>query len=257
MIAVVNDYGHDEIFSKTVKAKLFSLAPNQNVVEISEQLDFGEIYKASDVLERFASYMGENVSFLVCVNGFNESSHIPIAMVTKDGKRFVGFDNGVFTSVIERFGIRQIRRIDMPKGFSPSFVKTTFDILIPTIVKLASGMDFSKVGELYMTYYSLKHKRARLRGNSIIEGEVAFINGFGSVETNVPFGFLKRIGVETGDRIKVNKKNATVIFNERDGENEQLMVREGMGGYVEIFSRDVKAAGLLKIHARSEIRLEV
>ncbi len=257
MIAIVSDHGRDELFSEIVSAKLMSLAPDQKVVRIFDPINVGDVYTASDVLERFAFHMEKDTVFLACVNSFNESSHVPIAMITKDGKIFVGFDNGVFTSVIERFGIHQIRQIDMPRGFSPSFMRTTMDILVPITVKLAAGMDFGKVGDLYMTYYSLKHKQARVVGNGAIEGEVAFINGLGCVETNVPLEFLNRIGVEMGDQIKVNKKAALVGFDERDGGDGELVIREGIGGYVEIFSRGIKAVDLLKLRAKAEIRLEV
>ncbi len=256
MIVILSDHGRDELFMEIVRAKLMSLAPDQKVMKIFETIDLGDLYTASSVLERFAFYMEKNTIFLACVSSFNESSYVPIAMITKDGKIFVGFDNGVFTSAIERFGIRQIRRIDMPSGFSPSFMHSTLDVLVPTTAKLAAGMDFKEVGDLYMTYYNLKHKRARVDGNTI-KGDVSFVNGLGCIETNIPHEFLTRIGLEMGDRVKLNGKKAFIAFDERDGQVGELMIREGIGEYIEVFSRGVRAADLLKVRAKSEIRLEV
>lgn len=255
MIVVISDQ-NNEVFTKIIKAKLMTLAPHQDVIEISEPIGYGDVYTASYVIERFASYMPKGTIFLSVVDGLNDGARIPIALLTKDEKIFVGFDNGTLTATIERFGIRQIRRVETLNGFPVSIIESTLKVLIPTTAKLSLGMEFSQVGELYMTYYSLKHKPHKILKDAI-EGEISFINEFGSVETNIPFDSLAKIGVEVGDEIKINKKNALVTDDERDGENNELILHKGIGGYIEIFSKSSRTEKVLEARPRGEVRLEV
>ena len=255
MIVVISDQ-NNSIFTKIIKAKLMTLAPHQDVVEISDPIGYGDVYTASYVIERFASYMSKGTIFLSVVDGLNDGARIPIALLTKDEKIFLGFDNGTLTATIERFGIHQIRRVETSNGFPMSIIESTLKVLTPIAAKLSLDMEFSQVGDLYMTYYSLKHKASKTLKDAV-EGEVSFISEFGNVETNIPFDFLTKIGVEVGDEIKINKKSVLVTDDERDGENNELILRKGIGGYIEILSKSSRAEKVLKAYPREKLRLEV
>lgn len=254
MIVLVSDQNNN-IFTKIVKANLMTLAPHLDVVEISTPIGYGDVYTASYVIERFASHMPKNTIFLSVIDGLNDGARIPIALLTKDEKIFVGFDNGTLTATIERFGIRQIRRVETSNGFPMSITESALKVLTPIAAKLSLDMEFDQVGDLYMTYYSLKHKPPKILKDAV-EGEVSFINEFGSVETNIPFDSLAEIKVEIGDEIKVNKRNVLVTDDERDGENNDLILHNGICGYIEILSKFSRAEKLLKVHPRERLRLE-
>ncbi len=232
-----------------------ALAPHQDVVEIFDSIGYGDVYTASYVIERFASYMPKGTVFLTIIDGLNDGARIPIALLTKDEKIFVGFDNGTFSATIERFGIRQIRRVETSNGFPTSITDSALNVLVPISAKLSLGTEFAEVGDLYMTYYSLKHKIPKVMKN-VVEGEVSFVNEFGSVETNIPFDFLTKIGVEIGDEIKVNGKKVFVTNDERDRMSNELILNKGVGGYIEIFSKSPMSKKSLKIGPREKIRLE-
>ncbi len=255
MIVLISDQNNN-IFTKIVKANLMTLAPHQDVVEISDPIGYGDVYTASYVIERFASYMPKGTIFLTVIDGLNDGARIPIALLTKDEKIFLGFDNGALTATIERFGIHQIRRVETSNGFPMSIMESTLKVLTPIAAKLSLDMEFDRVGDLYMTYYSLKHKPPKMLKDAV-EGEIAFINEFGSVETNIPFDFLFKIGVEVGDEIKIDKKSVLVTDDERDGENNELILHEGIGGYIEILSKSSRAEEVLKVRSREKLRLEV
>ena len=255
MIVIISDQNNG-IFTKIIKAKLMALAPHQDVVEISDPIGYGDVYTASYVIERFASYMPKGTIFLSVVDGLNDGARIPIALLTKDEKIFLGFDNGTFTAAIERFEIHQIRRIETSNGFPMSIIESALKVLTPIAAKLSLGMEFSQVGDLYMTYYSLKHKPHKILKDAV-EGEISFISKCGDIETDIPFDSLAKIGVEVGDEIKINKKSVLVTDDERDGESNKLILRKGIGGYIEILSKSSRAQEVLKAHSREKLRLEV
>ena len=251
MIVLIGDQSDEGLLLDTVECALTS-SSDEKIVRL-RNVEAKDVYTASYVLERVAVNTPTNTIFLAAVDGFNDSARVPIALMSKDGRIFVGFDNGIFTAVAERFGIRQIRRIE--KGeLSLSFIDSTMNILVPAVIDLVNGVDFSSVGELYMTYYSLKYHKIDITAHSI-EGEVAFLDN-GNVETNIPFSLLEKIGVENGDELTIQGKIITVTEDEREKENKELILRKGIGGYAEIISKG-NASKILKVEIGEKIILEV
>ncbi|WP_036221266.1 SAM-dependent chlorinase/fluorinase [Mesoaciditoga lauensis] len=253
MIVIVGDKSNEGFLLDIVEAKLNDLCPTEKIVRL-RQVDAKDVYTASYMIERVAYYLPKHTIFLSAIDGLNDSARIPIVLETKDEKIFVGFDNGAFTAVAENFGIHQIRRIESAGGFSLSFLKSAMNILVPAVSKIASGTDVSELGDLYMTYYSLKYHRVNAFPEKI-EGEIAFFDG-GNVETNIPFSLIKKIGIEFGDEVVVKGKRVLVSEDERDKENKELVLREGIGGYAEIISKH-SAARLLKAELGEKLTLEV
>ncbi len=250
MIVLIGDRSDEGLLLDTVECMLKS-STDEKITRL-RNVDSKDVYTASYVLERVALYMPTNTIFFAAVDGYNDSARVPIALLSKDGKIFVGFDNGIFTTVAEKFGIKQIRRI---KGYlSLSFMESTLNILVPAVVNLANGADFTHIGELYMTYYSLKYHKINVTPHSI-EGEVAFFDN-GNIETNIPFSLLEKIGVESGDEVILSGKNILVTEDERQKENKRLVLRKGMGGYVEIISKD-SAKKILNLKLGEKICVEV
>ncbi len=253
MITVVGDKNDNALLLDLVEAKLNALCPKEKIVRL-RQVEAKDVYTASYIIERVAHHLPQQTIFLSVIDGLNDSARVPIVLVTKDDKIFVGFDNGVFTAVAENFGIRQIRRIEGSSGLSLSFLKSTLNILVPAVSKLANGAQVSKLGDLYMTYYSLKYHKVKVFPDRI-EGEVAFFDN-GNVETNIPFSLVRKLGIEDGDEIKVKRKNVLVSEDERDKENKTLLLQEDIAGYARITSK-YDASQILKLELGEKLVLEV
>ncbi len=253
MIVIIGDKSDEGLLMDLVESKLNALCNDEKIVRL-RQVESKDVYSASYILERIAYYLPRGTIFLSIVDAFNESARIPIVLETKDEKIFVGFDNGMFTAVIKSYGIHQIRRIKSPERFSLSFFRSSLNILVSTVSDLTMGKKISEVGELYMTYYSLKYHKVVLFPDKI-EGEVAFFDGQ-NVETNIPFSLLKKLNVESGDEIRVKGKIVLVSEDERDRENKSLILREGAAGYAEIISQ-FSAADILKVQLGEKLTLEV
>jgi S-adenosylmethionine hydrolase len=253
MIVIIGDKSDEGLLLDIVEAKLNSLCPQEKIVRL-RQVEAKDVYTASYVLERMAYYMPEGTIFLSAIDGLNDSARIPIVLETKDKKVFVGFDNGAFTAIAKNFGIHQIRRIESSAEFSLSFLKSAMDILVPAVSDLSKGKDVSQLGDLYMTYYSLKYHPVNVFPEKI-EGEIAFFDGE-NVETNIPFSLLKKIGVESGDEMKIKNKTVLVSEDERDKENKELVLRKGLAGYAEIISK-YNASELLEMELGEKLTLEV
>ncbi|HEU24677.1 MAG: hypothetical protein C0176_01455 [Mesoaciditoga sp.] len=257
MIAVITDHGSDDLFMGVLKGNFSYLIPKEEIIEVTRPINFGDSYVASCIAERLACHLPKSTIFMIVVDGQNESARRPIGLRTKDDRIFIGFDNGTFTLPIERFGLKQIREIDVPKvKFSLSFTRSVLDILIPVTVDLSNGRNFESIGSIYMTFYDLKHKKAEIADDGI-RGEISFVNERGDISTNIPFDYLEKMGLSQEDKLRVNGKPSSISLDRRAGRKNELIVCEGLGGYVEITSRYLRAEDILKLPPRSEIVLEV
>lgn len=257
MIAVITDHGSDELFMGVLKGNFSALAPKEEIVEVARPIELGNVYAASCIAERLACHLPKSAIFMVIVDGQNESARRPICLKTKDDHIFIGFDNGTFTMPIEKFGLKQIREVDVPRmKFSLSFTRSVLDILIPVAVDLSNGKDFGSIGSIYMTFYDLKHKKASIK-DKMINGEVVFVNDLGDLSTNIPFDYLEKVGLHHEDKLVINGKSSNIFLDRRAGRKNELVVCEGLGGYIEITSRYSRACDILKISSRSDLILEV
>ncbi len=255
MIAIVTDHGADSLFMSVVKGTLVTMTA-EPVIEVSDSIRVGDVHTASYITERLAYHLPKDAVFVTIVDGSNESSRKPLVLRTKDDRYFVGFDNGVFTMAIERFGIKQIRQIDIPTiRRTISFTRSVVDFLLPVTLRLLKGDRFEDIGELNMTFYDLKHKRVSLDGTKAV-GEVAFTNALGDVATNVPFEGLSEIGVQSEETVKINGREALVTIDRRDVNQGELILCEGLGGYAEVLANGARADRILRLSPRSLITLE-
>ncbi len=257
MIAIITDHGSDELFMGVLKGNFSFLASKEEIIEVTRPIEFGDVYTASCIAERLACHLPKSTIFMIIVDGQNESARRPICLKTKDDHLFIGFDNGAFTLPIERFGIKQIREVNVPKmKFSLSFTRSVLDILIPVAIEFSNGKSFESIGSTYMTFYDLKHKKTVI-GDKKIDGEVAFVNDLGDLSTNIPFDYLEKINAHQEDKIMVNGKQSSIMLDRRAGRKNELIVCEGLGGYLEITSRYSRACDILKLSPRSSLILEV
>uniref|UniRef100_A0A7V3RDL9 S-adenosyl-l-methionine hydroxide adenosyltransferase N-terminal domain-containing protein n=1 Tax=Mesoaciditoga lauensis TaxID=1495039 RepID=A0A7V3RDL9_9BACT len=256
MIAIITDHGSDELFMGVLKGSFAELAPDQEIIEVTHPINIGDVYSASCITERLACHLPKSTIFLTIVDGQNESARRPIVLKTKDDRFFIGFDNGAFTMPIERFGLRQIREINIPKvKFSLSFTRSVLDILIPVAIQMANGKAYEEIGNIYMTFYYLKHKKSSFEDKKI-EGEIVFVNDLGDLSTNIPFEYLTKIGLHNEDKLKINGKNASIMLDRRAVRKTELTVCEGLGGYLEITANYAHASKILNLSSKSEIVLE-
>lgn len=256
MISIVTDHGADNLFMSVVKGNLMTLT-SEPIIEVSGSIAVGDVHAASHITERLACHLPKETICVTIVDGSNESSRKPLVLKTKDDRYFVGFDNGVFTMAIERFGIKQIRQIDLPMTkHTISFTRSVVDFLLPVTSRLLKGDRFEDIGELNMTFYDLKHKHPSARDKTVA-GEVAFTNSLGDVATNIPFEYLKETGANREDTLKANGRDVLVTIDRRDVAHGELIICEGLGGYAEILANGARADSILRVSARSPLTLEV
>jgi hypothetical protein len=146
MIALFTDYGLDGPYIGQIHAVLATRAPGVPVIDLFQNVPSYDIRSAAYLLPAYiAPFPGETI-FLCIVDPGVGGARRPV-VVTADGRRFVGPDNGLFEMVC-----RRARRVTVqevlwrPEALSVSFHGR--DLFAPVAAMLArGGLPESRVAE--------------------------------------------------------------------------------------------------------------
>ena len=100
IIALLTDFGLKDPYVAEMKAKMLTINPNLNFVDITHEVNFADIRQAGFKLFKSYRYFPDGTIFLVVVDPGVGTSRKPIIVSTKK-YYFVGPDNGVFSYIYE------------------------------------------------------------------------------------------------------------------------------------------------------------
>ena len=236
MIGFLTDWGHDSYYVGVTKAIIKEISPKSEIIDITHTIEPFNIKKAAYIMDRVVSDFPQKTIFLAVVDPSVGTSRKSVLIRMKNGMTFVGPDNGLFTFVIERLGVHEIRELENRQYFYGKSV--TFhgrDVFAPVAAHIENGVTIEKFGSRLMTYEVLRYKVPAREGH-VITGEVAFCDGFGNIETNIPSDLVSDF--EEGDSLvlKNGKRKFTITFantyfDVRTGEG---LIHCGSNGFLEI-----------------------
>ncbi|HCZ06520.1 MAG: hypothetical protein PWP37_77 [Thermotogota bacterium] len=261
MIGFLSDWGHKSYYVGVAKAVIYSLNPNATIVDITHEISPFNVREAMHILLRASQNFPEGSVFLCVVDYGVGTARKSIALRTRNDYFFVGPDNGLFTLVAHHFGVKDIREITNPR-FMLKKVSASFhgrDIFAPTAALIDAGEPFEEIGHRLMTYEELKYNEARMVAGRIT-GEVAYVDGFGNVETNIPGSLLEKAGIELDSSVDlvVNGRTFKAVYCRTFGDvmKGELLVHADSSGYLEVAVNQGNAASLLKVKGGEEVFLE-
>ncbi|ACM24102.1 MULTISPECIES: SAM hydrolase/SAM-dependent halogenase family protein [Thermotoga] len=261
MIGFLTDWGLKSHYVGVAKAVIKRINPSAEIIDITHEIEPFNVRKASHVLYRASLDFPPSTVFLVVVDYGVGTARKAIVMKTRNDLFFVAPDNGVLTVVAEEYGVAEIREIENRELFykkSPSFTFHGRDIFAPVAAHLDMGLPMEKVGERLLSYEALKMRKPTLKEDCVI-GEIAVVDTFGNVSTNIPFEMFMSLGVDFDDvvRVKVGKKEyrATVTRAFGDVERGELLVHPDSAGFLEVAVNMGDAREVLSVKEGDEIEI--
>ena len=181
LITFLSDFGSSDHYTAAVKARILSINPSINVVDISHQIGHCDIAHASYVLSSLYNAYPKGTVHLVAVDATGNRNKKFIAMQLDD-HYFVGPDNGVLSLLSDKEATMAVQ-INVPGGNE----NTTFaakEILAPAAAKLASSGHLQDIGHLTKDYVKLIGRTARATKQQIT-GHVIRVDHYGNLITNI------------------------------------------------------------------------
>lgn len=243
IITLLTDYGESDHYVAALKAKILSVNPVLRIVDITHQVPSCDIAYGAQVLRSVFHHFPRGTVHLVGVNDSGQSGDNFIALQL-EGHFFVGPDNGFFGLVSDHEAtyVVDINRLNP--------VDTTFPgrrILAPVAARLASGKAITDLGPKVNEYKRMLPRQLKAT-RSLIAGNVAKVDHYGNLLTNIDRHTFKTLCEGRSFEIKVGRESVTRIQDQvYQVEAGELFILFNDLGFMEIGINQGRADELLGV----------
>jgi S-adenosylmethionine hydrolase len=239
-IALMTDYGDRDFYVGAIKGAILSVCPQANIIDLTHNVSAYDIREGAFTLQMSSREFPPGTIFVAVVDPGVGTNRKPILLETKDGKFFVGPDNGLFTLVMREFGVKRVRDITNPEWMRKGKQSTSFhgrDIFAPAAAMLALGKPAEEAGPELVHHVALPIRQPSVEDKQVT-GEVIFVDRYGNVQVNFGVEMLEKINVSSGDYVTVRigdrKKVCKFVAAYGDVEIGEFLVLSASTGYMEI-----------------------
>ncbi|MFZ6693013.1 SAM hydrolase/SAM-dependent halogenase family protein [Undibacterium sp. SXout20W] len=223
-LVLLTDFGQADGAVSAMRGVAFGVDPQLNISDLSHQIPTYDIWIAAYRLYQTANYWPQGTVFVTVVDPGVGTERKSIVLKTKNGRYFVGPNNGLYTLIAERDGIAEIREIDekvnrLP-GSADSYTFHGRDVYAYTGARLAGDIiKFEDVGPVLdpVILTKIDYQKANRSGNTL-RGNIPVLDvNYGNVWTNIPKSTLDQLSINAGDKLQVSifhkdKKISTLVL---------------------------------------------
>lgn len=273
IVAIITDFGDRDWYVASMKATIFGIAPDVNVVDITHSIGVGDIEAGAFVLSQCWNDFADGTVFLGVVDPGVGTERPAVCVRDKHtGNLFVGPDNGLISYVMrlgegktirERFAGFEVRRITNNCFYKelPSYTFHGRDVFAPVAARLAGGWDFEKVGPSQMKLHATRWPEVTFEATAIVLC-VLYVDSFGNLITNLSEKALgetitrlpghRQLQLRQGDAVQ----KIPLVNTFGQVKPQQLLCYVGSGGLLEIAVNGGSAAEVLGLNAGQSLTLE-
>jgi hypothetical protein len=212
-LVLQSDFGTRDAAVAAMKGVAVGVSQELAIFDVTHEIPPYDIWEASLRLVQAAEYWPQGTVFVSVVDPGVGTERKSIVMRSRSGHFFVTPDNGTLTFVAEQLGVAEVREIDEAVNrLANSEESYTFhgrDVYAYTGARLAAGViEFEEVGrKLPARVVSIPYQRP-VFVNGTVKGNVPILDvQYGNVWTNIDRQTFSRLGVETGETVKVRIRN--------------------------------------------------
>ncbi len=251
VISLISDWNSADYYIGAVKGRILSSIPDAVIVDINHQIEPFNLIQAVYVLKNAYKNFPKGSIHIIAVNSETDEKRKHV-IVKYDGHYFIGADNGIFFLMTEGQIEQLIEIEEKPTGGFPEL-----NIFADLACEILKNKDIEQLGKSKKELFRQLPMLPMYEESKII-GKVIYIDSYHNVITNVSKDLFDEIGKNRSFKIFVqsNKSVITKInkkYNET--ENGELLAIFNSVGLLEIAIARAKAAQLLSLDTKSEIRI--
>lgn len=257
-VALISDFGQDGFFVPSVKGVILSLNPAVRLVDITHTVPSYDVRAAGFILSACSPFFPAGTIFLSVVDpGVGTARRILLARTEKYD--FIAPDNGLLTLALDGVRSLELRSISNPKYFLTESSRTFEgrDRMAPAAAWLSLGTPASEFGPLLDRFEKLSVRKPRLEKGRVT-GEVAYVDKFGNLITNIPSPLLRKLKAtpRRGFRLKVKGHAVNTLLDAySQGRPGEPFALAGSLGTVEIALREDSVAARLGASVGDEVQI--
>ncbi|MBP9926829.1 MAG: SAM-dependent chlorinase/fluorinase [Cyclobacteriaceae bacterium] len=180
IITLLTDSGESDHYVGAMKAKILSINPELNLVDISHSIAACDIAHGAYVLKSVFRDFPKGTIHLVGVDSSGNRDDIFLALQLED-HFFVGVDNGLFGLISDQ-NHQQAVQLNTVNTLETTFPEK--DILAAAAARLASGVAITTLGNSIASYRKMMNRQVKAT-KRIIAGHVLRVDNYGNLITNI------------------------------------------------------------------------
>lgn len=250
LITLTSDIGNQDYLAGAIKARLLSINPDFNLIDISHNISPFNYPQAAYVCKSAIKNFPDFTYHIILVNLF-EKKPDQLLMAFHNHQYLLCADNGLLTMILEEKP-EMVIGIPLEKNLNKNTLYCV-DVFGNIINQLAKGESIQNIGQPDITYMEKNPLRPTL-GDTWIDGQIIFIDNFENVVINITHEEFEK--QRKGRHFKIVFKREEVIERISESyadvpEGEKLALFNS-AGYLEIAINKGNAAGLLGLKGFSE-----
>jgi hypothetical protein len=263
VVTFLTDFGLQDDFVGTCHGVIARVAPDVRVIDVTHGIEPQAVMQGAIVLRNTVPYLPVGVHLAVVDPGVGGTRRA-IAVRARDGRMFVGPDNGLLMLAADEAGAESAHELIDPR-YRLADVSRTFharDIFAPAAAHLARGVEISELGPAIDLGDLVRIDVPEpVVGRTQISTTVLVIDRFGNVATNAKREHVAALGVSAGDRLEIrltlDRYFALLADTFADAGPGELLLYEDSYGLMTLAISRGDAAGLTGVAAGSELRIAV
>lgn len=258
IVTLLTDFGYQDAYVGIMKGVILSHAPDAQLVDLTHAIPPQDLAQGAFHLWASVEVFPEGTIHLAVVDPGVGGERRAIACEA-GGQFFVGPDNGLLWSAIQRFP--HIRVVELTQtSFFRTTISDTFhgrDIFAPVVGHLAHGRTLREIGRPIADPIALDIFDVEGDGQRIW-GRILSVDRFGNLCTNLSRGILRMFPEFQELQITVGPHEITTPLSKTfsDVISGSLVVYFNSYGLLEIALRGGSAADFLQIKAHTPVWLE-
>jgi S-adenosyl-L-methionine hydrolase (adenosine-forming) len=264
IVTFLSDFGLQDDFVGTCHGVIATIAPDARVLDITHGVRPGHVLQGALVLANTLPYMPAGVHLAVVDPGVG-SSRRALALRDREGRLYVGPDNGLLLPAAERFGgVAAVHELANAE-YSLQPVSRTFhgrDLFAPAAAHLAAGVALEALGPPVDpdALVGLELPEPEV-GNNRIRAVAMVVDRFGNVALNLRREHLDDVQLAAGTRVELTSRGerfyALFARTFGDAPRGSLILYEDSYGSLALAVSRGSAAELLRVEEGSEIVLDL
>jgi S-adenosylmethionine hydrolase len=261
VITFLTDFGLQDDFVGTCHGVIAGIAPDARVIDVTHGIPPQAVLQGALVLRNTTHYMPVGVHLAVVDPDVGGNRHA-VAVRTRDGRTFVGPDNGLLMLAADEAGVAAAHELVEPRYRLPNVSRTFHarDVFAPAAAHLANGVAIEALGPALEPGSLIRVGVPDPElGQAQISATVLSVDRFGNVATNVSRTHVDALGVVDGDRVEVrlalDRYYAVVAGTFADAPSGELILYEDSYGLVTLAISRGNAARLTGVSSGDELRI--
>jgi S-adenosylmethionine hydrolase len=263
VITFLSDFGLQDDFVGTCHGVMARIAPDARVIDLTHGVAPQAVLQGALVLANATPYLPVGVHLAV-VDPDVGGNRRAVAVRTRDGRTFVGPDNGLLLLAADAAGIEAAHELAEPLYRLPE-VSHTFharDVFAPAAAHLAAGVPIDELGPPvdpgHLVRLAVPEPEV---GRTQISASVLAVDRFGNVSTNARRAHVDALGVSPGERVEIrlalDRYYALYAETFADAGPGELLLYEDSYGLVTLAIARGDAARLTGASPGDELRIAV